>query len=81
MDGIEALQMMKKGYTVVMHRNKGTTSPTDAFYRFDFKYMYDKEETSKDIWTRFRCEKYWHKCENPARFWMVADNFEVVGDE
>lgn len=80
MDGIDALRAMKEGKTVVMYRGEGKNRSADSFYRFDHKYTYDTMEYSKVIWTKFRSEKYWHKCENPASFWILADNFEIVED-
>lgn len=79
MNGIEALQALKDGKTVIMYRNSDQKySTTDVYYRFSPKYTYDTKEYSKYIWSRFREEIFWHRCENPAEFWMVADNFEIV---
>lgn len=82
MDGIEALRALKNGKTVVHHRGFDKSyHDHDSYYRFDFKYTSDKEECSKYIWTRFHREKYWHLSENPADFWLKADNFEIVEEE
>lgn len=79
LDGIEALRAIKEGKTVLRYRHTDQTPDrTDAYYRFDFKYTTDEDETSKKIWTRFRDEKYWHECENPARFWIVSDGFVII---
>lgn len=78
MNGIEALQALKDGKTVIRYRHPGEKSSTDVYYCFSPKYTYDTKEDSKYIWSRFRDEIFYHKCENPAEFWMRTDNFEIV---
>ncbi len=78
MNGIEALQALKDGKTVIAYRHSGQKSHNDVYYCFSPKYTYDTEEYSKYIWSRFRDEIFWHRCENPVEFWIVSDNFEIV---
>lgn len=79
MDGIEALRQLKRGKTLIKFRNEDRKPDrTDYYYRLDFKYEFDEMESSKKIWTRARYEKYWHECENTIKFWLFADNFEIV---
>lgn len=79
MDGIDALRAMKEGKTVIMYRNDDHSyNNTDTYYRFDFKFNYDTCETSKHIWSKMKCHKYWHECTNPATFWIVSNNFEIA---
>ena len=81
MDGIEALRQLKKGKTLIRFRNADRKPDrTDYYYRLDFKYEYDEMETSMLIWCKARYEKYWHESENPVKFWLFADNFEIVED-
>ena len=81
MDGIEALRALKEGKTVIHYRNKDRASDySDYYFRLDFKYDRDEMEASKRIWTRARNERYWHESENPVKFWLFADNFEIVED-
>ena len=79
MDGIEALRALKEGKTVIRYRNMDRSlDRTDYYFRLDFKYSYDEMETSRVLWTRARYEKYWHESENSVKFWIFAENFDVV---
>lgn len=89
MNGLEALQAMANGKTVVQIRDRKDRSPRryDTFYKYRPK---NKDDYTSDprgsgyIWCRSRDEWAWHRCENPTEFWMRTyedDTFEIVEDE
>ena len=81
MNGIDALKALRDGKTLIRYRRDDHSyDTTNAYFRLDFKYSYDELETSKCIWTKFVCENYWHECSNSVKFWLFADNFEIVED-
>lgn len=82
MDGIEALKALKNGKTVIHYIYEDRRADhRDCYFRYDFKYTYDKDESSKSLLCKFRCERYWHEFTNPTEFWMKSHNFEVVGED
>jgi hypothetical protein len=79
MNGLEALQAMKEGKTVIRYRQADQTPDySDYYFRLDFKNNRDEMESSKRIWCKSRDEKYWHESENTIKFWLFSDNFAVI---
>jgi len=77
MNGLEALQALKDGKTVLYKQNKRYGN-TDIF--FVYRSQLKTEETNKQIWWRYRIDRFWQNTGMDISFWMEKDSFEIADD-
>lgn len=88
MDGIEALQALKEGKTVIRWTTKSHDPQTsDIYFVFRSRKLDDSENPANPphpaVWMRWRDEWVWTKCSEDIRYWLTCDDddFDIVEDE
>lgn len=79
MNGLEALQALKDGYTVRYIRDKdGNRSDEDTLFRYTNEYNSDPLDCLEHLYCKLELEKCWHPCSGHSiSFWLKRDNFEI----